>query len=125
MSPSFLRASALLLILFAIAPAAHAQDVVHELTQRIGQKIDLKANPGLKQELVQATIVGADATELTVTADVLRHAFAAQRFRNQVDATRYHVGERILVEQTGHDSRYSPRAEIAAINPDGTYQVKV
>ncbi len=55
----------------------------------------------------------------------MSRAFAYQRFENQVDVTRYHVGERILVQENGLDGKYTARAEIAAVNPDGTYKVTV
>jgi hypothetical protein len=118
------RACAILLALFALVPAARA-DVVSDLSAHAGQTVDLASNPTLKSELVNAGLVDKNATSITVNSELMSKAFAYQRFENQVDVTRYHVGERILVQQNGADGRYTARAEIAAVNPDGTYQVTV
>ena len=48
-----------------------------------------------------------------------------QRFQDHVFKTRYHVGDRILVEDPGSGGQYSPRAEIEAVLPDGSYRVKL
>ncbi|HZV02466.1 MAG TPA: hypothetical protein VFF73_37515 [Planctomycetota bacterium] len=48
-----------------------------------------------------------------------------ERFTAHVTGTRYHVGDRILVEDGGSGGRYSPRAEITAVLPGGRYRVKV
>src|SRR5271155_5787810 len=50
---------------------------------------------------------------------------ARARFKDQVSVTRYHVGDRILVEDPGSGGRYSPRAEIVAVLPGGRYRVNV
>ncbi|HZU98742.1 MAG TPA: hypothetical protein VFF73_18700 [Planctomycetota bacterium] len=117
--------STILVLIAALASTARA-DIVSDLTAKVGQTIDLSGNPTLRQELVDAGVIKQGASSVTVTSDALTKAMAYQRFRNQVDATRYHVGERILVEETGPSgSKYSPRAEITAVNADGTYTVKV
>src|SRR5271170_8089337 len=120
MSRRALALSTVLLIVAALASPVRA-DVVSDLTAKVGSTLDLSGNAELKQELVDAGIVAKDATSLNVTSSVLSQAFAYQRFRNQVDATRYHVGERILVEDGGSGGTYSPRAEITAVNANGTY----
>jgi hypothetical protein len=59
------------------------------------------------------------------TATAQDAPFGSERFFNHVNVTRYHVGDRILVEDPGSGGTYSPRAEILAVNADGTYKVAV
>jgi hypothetical protein len=113
------------LLLLVLAAETRAQDVVSDLEKRLGKTVDLTTDAPLKKELVANGLVNRDATSVEVTPDLVATAIGAQRFRNQVDVTRYHVGDRILVEQPGSGGKYSPRAEITGINADGTYKVEV
>ncbi|HZU98424.1 MAG TPA: hypothetical protein VFF73_17080 [Planctomycetota bacterium] len=113
------------LLLLLLAVQARAQDVVSDLEKRLGKTVDLSADPTLKKELVANGLVNRDATSIDVTPQLVTTAIGVQRFRNHVDVVRYHVGDRILVEQPGSGGKYSPRAEIKGINADGTYDVEV
>jgi hypothetical protein len=62
---------------------------------------------------------------IAAAAEAQDDAPGLARFDDHVFKTRYHVGDRILVEDGGSGGRYSPRAEITAVLPGGSYRVKI
>ncbi len=72
-----------------------------------------------------STVVTFIILALVGTATAQDAPFGGERFFNHVNVVRYHVGDRILVEDPGSGGTYSPRAEILAVNPDGTYKVAI
>jgi hypothetical protein len=121
------RTSLVALFLLASSALASAQDatLVSDLTSRLGTSIDLRTDRDLHDRLLAAGLIDKTTFNLKVTPAVVQQAMSVERFYNQVDVTRYHVGDRIMVEQPGSGGKFSPRAEIAAVNPDGTYKVTV
>ena len=122
------RAVAIALLLAAMTSAARtarADDLSLELVKRAGQNVDLTKEPALKAQLVAAGLIKADATKFFVNSTALETVFARARFRNHVEGTRYHVGDRIMIEDAGSGGRFSPRAEIVEVLADGKYKVKV
>ena len=121
----FLRASAVVIALLLAAAPARAQDLSSEIAAKVGQTIDLRTNHEIREKLVAHGIITPTTFSLHVTPEVVNQVFGVERFYNHVFVTRYHVGDRILVKDDGSGGDISPRAEIEAVNPDGTYKVKI
>ncbi len=122
------RSIAIAIVLAALAGTsrtARADDLSLELVKRAGQNVDLTKEPALKKLLVDAGLIKPDATKFHVNSAALETVFARARFRNHVEGTRYHVGDRIMIEDPGSGGRFSPRAEIVEVLPDGKYKVNV
>lgn len=122
-----LRRAATIAVLLAVftTSTVRADDLALELVKRSGQNIDLAANPEIKAQLLAAGLITKDATKFHVGSAALEAVFARARFKNHVEGTRYHVGDRIMIEDAGSGGRFSPRAEIVEVLPDGKYKVAV
>lgn len=120
------RVSSSVLLLLLLAPGiALADGVGSELAPRAGKTIAFATEPALKAKLLARGLVAADATEVKVDAALLQKAFASDRFFNHVNELRYHVGDRIVVEDKGSGGDYSNRAEILEVLAGGEYRVKL
>ena len=117
---------ALALLVWAGSPAhAQQQDLSSEMAALVGQNVDLRANASLRSQLLAHGLIAADAFTLHVTPELVQQVFSVESFYNQVNVTRYHVGDRILIEDDGSGGSISNRAEIKSILPDGRYEVTI
>jgi hypothetical protein len=112
------------LIVVALAGPALAdppKSLLERLTERVGETLDVKKDAALIQEVVDRGLIERGRATLQVDASLLKRVIGNERYRAR-QAVRYFVGDRILVEQNGEINQ---RAEIAGVNKDGTYSVKV
>ncbi|MEZ0227003.1 MAG: hypothetical protein ACAI25_00135 [Planctomycetota bacterium] len=115
----------MLFLLLLVPSIALADGVGSELSAKAGTTIDLNTDAALKARLLARGLVTKDATEVKVDAELLKKAFASDRFFNHVNELRYHPGDRILVEDPGSGGTYSNRAEILEVLAGGKYRVKL
>lgn len=117
---------ALALLVWASAPA-HAQesDLASEIAAKVGQNVDLRADASLRGKLLAHGLIDAEAFNVHVTPEFARKVFSVESFYNHVFVSRYHVGDRLLIEDDGSGGKISNRAEIKSILPDGRYEVTV
>ncbi len=117
------RALAALIVVVLAGPALAdpPRSLLERLTERVGETLDLKKDAALIKEVVDRGLIERGRATLEVDASLLKRVIGNERYRAR-QAVRYFVGDRVFVEQSGDIHQ---RAEIAGVNKDGTYSVKV
>jgi hypothetical protein len=109
----------------ALAGTALAQEptLAEQLLDRFGQTVERTADPILFQTLYGRGLITKDTHSVKLDRELIEKVVGNQAYFNEVRKIRYHVGDRIFVKDASDE--LSIRAEIAKVNPDGTYSVKV
>ena len=114
-----------LLVAIALSGVAVAQEkpLAEQPLDRFNQTVERADDPILFRTLYERGLVTKDTKSVTLDRGFVEKAVGNEAYFNEVRKIRYHVGDRVFVKDEGGE--LSVRAEIAKINPDGTYTVKV